>query len=129
MNSSKLFYSELFESGCSTEFEGHTCLQLARRLVIMPTGVYSHTPLTCLPPGASPRDRQHVDKQAFAWHPFQFARRQPVSACSGSPPQCSTFSSFSFSLQIDIASLVLVLINKGYTVLLSLVPSWTWEQG
>ena len=44
-------------------------------------------------PGVSPRDRQHVDKQAFPWHPFQFARRQAVSACSGSPPQCSTFSS------------------------------------
>ena len=64
-------------------------------------------------PGTSPWDRQHVDKQAFpwhpstrghadytedikafSWHPFQFGRRQAVSACSGSPPQCSTFSSY-----------------------------------
>ena len=33
------------------------------------------------------------DIKAFSWHPFQFGRRQAVSACSGSPPQCSTFSS------------------------------------
>ena len=32
------------------------------------------------------------DIKAF-WHPFQFGRRQTVSACSGSPPQCSTLSS------------------------------------
>ena len=33
------------------------------------------------------------DIKAFSWHPFQFGRRQAVSACSGSPPQCSIFSS------------------------------------
>ena len=34
------------------------------------------------------------DIEASSWHhAFRFARRQVVSACSGSPPQCSTFSS------------------------------------
>ena len=59
-------------------------------------------------PGASSWDRQRrqaslplapqyrgtdytKDMEAFSWHPFQFAGRQAVSACSGSPPQCSIY--------------------------------------
>ena len=30
------------------------------------------------------------DIKDFSWDPFQFGRRQAVSACSGSPPQCSS---------------------------------------
>ena len=57
--------------------------------------------------------------EAFSWHPFQFsARRQPVSACSGSPPQCSTFSSICSSnfrrsgCPLDVVVVVVLLDNR-----------------
>ena len=59
-----------------------------------------------------PGDRLHRDIEAFSWYPFQFARRQPVSACSGSPPQCSRFSSYTCSytqaiLKVELSSFCL----------------------
>ena len=36
---------------------------------------------------------EDIHVEAFSWHPFQFDRRQAVSPCSDSTPQCSTFSS------------------------------------
>ena len=57
------------------------------------------------------------DIKAFSWHPFQFGRRQAVSACSGSPPQCSTFSSLSIYLS-----------NSSGQASYSVVHTKSWSQ-
>ena len=63
------------------------------------------------------------DNKAFYWHPFQFGRRQPVSACLGSSLQCSTFSSNIIGIFhlicIHIPITPPLCINKGFAKYLS----------